>query len=191
MKNIKVGTTVILPGHLLVKGMKDRWAAYCLQHMKDGGEALGITSDAFPRILAALYQDTLENYAHWSPSQGSDANYSRLMFEYIPHWGQISDKAQNQLFHEVFQPALDEVVSWVYQLDSDEDRWRIWYVKRLGSDILIEKGPDFRIVDWERRIELGAEYLDQKEEGVDLPEDAWVLDDASRYLIKRHKGFGR
>lgn len=38
--------------------------------------------------------------------------------------------------------------------------WRIYHIKRLGRDFLIERGQDYRIADWTRRLKNGEIKLE-------------------------------
>lgn len=61
-------------------------------------------------------------------------------------------------FDLYFREVLDDfelaTQEWVANF-IPEPTYDIWYLTQFGRELVIDKGPDFRIVDWERRMKSG------------------------------------
>lgn len=202
MKKIAVGTTLILPAADMVFGIFERAEFFALQKGNEPfAEALegkvlsgvkcdGITRNSIAELIVAMYLDQLSNFSKWSPNQGTDEYYEDQIVKMVSGWSDLKVEHQNRFFNEVLRPAYEEIHDWILRFENDSDHWHLWYVRRLGLDVIVEKGPDFRIVDWERRMAMGAEHLAAEEAGEPAPPSAWLPDaDALRFveLIKQQQ----
>ncbi len=194
MKKITVGTTLVLPGVEMVMGILERAEHFALQPGNElfqkmlelktpVGRLQGINRISVAELLTALYLDQLHNFCKWTPIAGSDQYYEDQIQTMVEGWTGLATTQQQAFYREVLQPVYEEVHDWVARFDDSEDSWHIWYVRRLGLDVIIEKGPDYRIVDWERRMQLAAEHQKLADEGELLPEGAWLADDEAKRFV--------
>lgn len=195
MKKIAVGTSLILPAVDMVMGILERAELFSIQagngvfaevlegvhhtHFKHDG----ITRNSVAELVVAMYLDQLNNFSKWTPNQGTDEYYETQMVKMVPGWLDLSTEHQNAFFNEVVRPAYEEIHDWVVSFEDDCANWHLWYVRRLGLDVIVEKGQDYRIVDWERRMAAGAEHQKAAEAGETLPANAWLPDDDSQRFI--------
>lgn len=195
MKKITVGTTLVLPGVEMVLGILERTEYFAMQEGNElfqrmlelktpKGRVKGINRITVAELLTALYLDQLHNYCKWTPMSGADQYYEDQIQVMVEGWTGLGTSHQNAFYQEVVQPAYEEVHDWVNRFEDNEDSWHIWYVRRLGLDVIVEKGPDYRIVDWERRMQLAADHQKMVEEGETLPEGAWVADGEAKRFIE-------
>ena len=57
-------------------------------------------------------------------------------------------------FSEVLDEFEQSIMEWVSNF-IPQPTYDIWYLTQFGRDLVIDRGPDFRIVDWERRMKSG------------------------------------
>ena len=194
MKKITVGTTLVLPGAELVFAILERAEGFALQKGNElfqemlelkvpRGPVVGINRISVADLLVALYLDQLHGYCKWTPQSGTEYYYETEMPKLVKGWNDLSSKQQKVFFSDVIQPAYEEVHDWVMNFDDGQASWHIWYVRRLGLDVILEKGPDYRILDWERRMALAAEHQKLADEGEALPEGAWLPDEDARRFV--------
>ncbi len=89
----------------------------------------------FPYLNTVLsWWDT--NLLVMSDDEGGQASFCQDFYSEVldPHLLQIED-------------FLDRYVGY--------STWDVWYMRDIVGDIVIEKGTDFRILDWERRMGSG------------------------------------
>ena len=190
MKKILTGTMIIVPGVNMVLDLLDRLEVFAqkpgrevfarMLELKAPPDALvqGINRQTVADLVAALYLDMLQETSKWAQVAGKADHTTAQWKRMVENWTEISTrKLENELFVEVIRDAYEDIHDWLNGFDSGEPSWHVWYVRRLGLDIAIEKGPDFRILDWERRMRAGADHLKAQENGDQLPPEAWLPDE--------------
>jgi hypothetical protein len=195
IKNLPVGCTVVLPATDLVLDVFEKIQEYAkrpgqtlIAHALvikssyvDGDLMRGINRSTVAHLIAAMYLDMLNSYAKWSHNQGVEHHFHQQWAKMVEGWeSRNSSDEANRLFVEVFRNAYDQIDARVTELLNPKESWNVWYVRRNGLDVLAEKGPDFRILDWERRMRLGTDYLKAKNDGEPIPEQAWLPDEEAR-----------
>lgn len=73
-----------------------------------------------------------------------------------------SDEGNGPVCQNYYALILDPVILKISHLlnevmgvINDNERWRIWHMLPMGDDLLLERGEDFRIVEFERRFSSG------------------------------------
>lgn len=67
-----------------------------------------------------------------------------------------------EIFENAFDPLLTEVRNFV-----GTDQWNLYFVRVVGMTLVLEKGLDYRIVDWTRNQLMKTEGFDHDRGGVD------------------------
>lgn len=193
MNKLPAGTTLVLPAADMVLGILERMEIFAA---KPGRELFaemmahkpvttdstqGINRITVAELVKALYIDLLQESSKWAKFAGHIDNYETQWKKMVRGWDDnVSKKLENQLFTEVIRDAYDEIHDWLNEFDDGDPSWHVWYVRRLGLDIMIEKGQDYRILDWERRMKAAADHLKAEEAGEQMPPEAWVPDAEAR-----------
>lgn len=194
MKKLPAGTTLVLPATDLVLGILDRMEAFAAEPgrqlfaemlaykpVSKNDPVQGINRISVADLVKAMYLELLQETSQWAKIAGTENYVDRQWASMVRDWNDnVSKKLENQLFTEVIREAYEQIHDWLNEFDDADPNWHVWYVRRLGLDILIEKGPDYRILDWERRMRAGAEHLKSQEQGEDLPSEAWLPDAEGR-----------
>lgn len=195
MKKIPPGFTFVLPGTGMVMDILDRLEDFA---QKPGREVFarmleleppreakvqGINRNTVADLVVAMYLDMLQETCKWIHVIGRSDHAGKQWAKMVEGWEEISTRhLENELFREVIQPAYEDIHDWLNQIDDGNMGWNVWYARRFGLDVLIEKGPDFRVMDWDRRMQAASEHLKAAENGEPLPPEAWVPDeDAKRF----------
>lgn len=196
MKTFTVGTTLVLPGAETVMGILERAEHFALQPGNElfqemlelkipRGDVFGINRISVANLVVALYLDQLQATSKWLPERNAHEHYELEMYKLVEGWRDLTTAQQKAFFSEVVQCAYEDVHDWVLNFDDGQASWHIWYVRRVGLDVIIEKGPDFRIVDWERRMAMAVEHKKLADEGEPLPEGAWLPDEDAMLFVQR------
>lgn len=196
MKKLPIGMAVVIPAIGMVNDIMDRIEVFAGQPDRDiftkalavkpinGGRYCGINRNSVGDLVAAMYLDMLTDVSMWAKltatSDYTTAQWNKMVEGFDD---KVSRTLQNTLFRDVIQEAYEDIHDWLNEFDTEAHSWNVWYVRRIGLDIMIEKGDDYRVLDWERRMQQGADNQKAKEEGETLPENAWLPDaDAQRYV---------
>lgn len=108
-----------------------------------------INEERLVGLLVAMIEDDVSRnlkYPTDPPTRCSDQ-----LAMYYPYW---SAEASEQFYTDVMADISDLVTRW---LDDylPQYEWNIWTFSLLGLDVLVDIGQDFRITDWERRVNSG------------------------------------
>lgn len=147
------------------------------------GKMRGINRFSIADLIAAMYLDQLHNFCKWN--NGATEAYTNAQWaRMVENWNEIPTKIESELFNKVIQPAYEEIHDWILWFSENQDDWSIWYVRRDGLDVLIVRGEDYRILDWERRMAKAADYVEAEEKGEPLAAHTWVPDDDARRFVE-------
>lgn len=114
-------------------------------------------------IVRLLLEEQLYNRLHWS--HNSD-ELEELLAREISFWPKdikFSDRKTLELCREYMQSYIDPIDDELGQLvtehvgrnDNYDAMWAVWHTLKIGGDIVLEKGQDWRIIEFERRRALG------------------------------------
>lgn len=124
-----------------------------------------ITTKASLAITSCILEELVFNNLHWVKVK-NDLN--QVLSEQIDWWR--SDVLSGSYPHSEFcvefycseiEPVRSTLLNILENLPGhyeDEDaRWRIWYLLDIRGDSLLERGMDYRIAEFERRV-LNGEW---------------------------------
>ena len=125
--------------------------------------------DLADRLVRAAAEDALNDRMIWL-RVGTHHALDTLLLETFQGWDESAHQKQSAHFYsEVIDEMLIRIERWM-QFAIPERSWNIWSLRTIGQDLLMEKGEDYRVVDWTRRMESG-EWTDS------LVSDSHLLDD--------------
>lgn len=125
------------------------------------------------RIIGGMLLDELITQLNWMPRAEGEyqTHLQRAMLQMFPDWeGLDTDRVRHlpkehlevwqqealrcsvHLYRRVLEPLTLRIARWVNNA-IPERTWDIWTIRPLGRDLVLEKGIDFRVWDWERRME--------------------------------------
>jgi hypothetical protein len=110
------------------------------------------------QLVVALVDDILNSRLQWAASTEQFEDLLDVMFPSLS----LKRKTllASKFTHDVIHDIEARISSQVYH-DIPADTWDIWSVKKLGHDLFLIKGQDYRVYDWERRMASG-EWKDEK-----------------------------
>ncbi len=126
------------------------------------------------RLIRALLEDELNAQMAWvSINPDTRSQIEQVLLDLIPLWDALNENLHPQLppehleawkdqivrycgefYRQVIEPTQKKVISWVQNIIPYRT-WDVWTVRELGWDLVLEKGEDFRVLDWERRMASG------------------------------------
>lgn len=104
-------------------------------------------------LVQAMVDDSVSKRLRWNrmPSNQTDT----FLKAHWAWWSELLENDFSELFHHnILDNAFLSLEEMVDNLIPD-DTWDIWYVSMYHRAVLLEKGQDFRIVDWEQRMQSG------------------------------------
>ena len=132
----------------------------------DTGVARPTWQDCLPMVERVLSNE-LDARSKWAHAKSSEDLFAELMpwTANVPHGPEYEE-----FYTEVIVRVVKDVNRWIetflpsafgYSGKAGVTKtWVVWYVKRMGRDIMVEEGPDFRILDWHERMSSG-EWKDE------------------------------
>lgn len=189
-----IGTILVVPATDIVLDTFDRLQDYATRPghnligtaLKRGtfGTDVGINRHTVAALIAAIYADTLNCQSKWNVGRDETHHFDRQWQKMVDGWErQISTGVSVSLFVDVFRSTYDMIDTRLEDLFDPSESWSVWYTRCHGFDVVIEVGQDFRVIDWERRMALGAEHQKMKDAGESLPAGAWLPDEDSQRFI--------
>ena len=77
------------------------------------------------------------------------------IIEYQPHRLKRAEVLATNGFIENVIMEVEEIALRRIRELIPKSTWVVWHCRNLGNDFLIEEGEDYRILDWQRRMESG------------------------------------
>lgn len=130
-----------------------------IQHNELPPPSVALTDEMCFKIIEAILDDTINHRLKWVRG-GTDKMDQRLR-EFFPYWEvkASENKHARILYDQYLDPLVTKIDLWV-DTAIPCSTWDIIYTRRLGKDVIIERGIDYRIADWTRRFEEGEIQLD-------------------------------
>lgn len=115
--------------------------------------------------MYVLTEEQVFNRLHWTSKTDvlEDALTNKLSW-WVPGILSVSDNnnAMTSICSEYYYRYIDLLVlnltNFIDDLmrdDVSDPCWRVWHILNLHGDIVLEKGEDYRVLDWERRMSNG------------------------------------
>jgi hypothetical protein len=108
--------------------------------------------DRCSRIVVGCLQDMINhNLAYANETTHGKLAVARL----LPDWDiTLQDEASNEFWTDCVDDIDVIIDEWVCTY-MDYGDWHLWSLTPLGPDLIVHRGEDWRIQDWERRIKTG------------------------------------
>lgn len=106
-------------------------------------------------IFVAMIDDALSSQMRWC----RDTDFTdKVLNKHFPWFALFKGSKECEVSHEFYIKVLDrfecKASNLVYNIIPDST-WDTWSLRRLGQCLLIVQGPDYRILDWEKRMSSG------------------------------------
>lgn len=111
-------------------------------------------------IIKCVFDDLLSTRFLWCPSTD---RLDEVLTRHIP-WHEFSRPAPDDpvdriaikdlYYEEILDAYILRIDQWLYQIVPHRT-WDVWYLTQLGFELVLDKGPDYRVLDWTRRTESG------------------------------------
>lgn len=162
----------IYPLEEITQELEDRYNEF----LENGGLALHLdahkrgtlpTREQWRQYLERVIDDLLNRSLRWAKPS---SHAKQLLSELLPLYSPLEDKPRlhkvrrdkidvnsDRLATDVLYPIELKVSRWINDAlgDEVENLWRIWSVSKIGTDLVIERGMDYRVYAWERRLKGG------------------------------------
>lgn len=110
-------------------------------------------------IVFAAIDDAVNARLLWCEQSPQVENVIAQVFE--GYSGDDTDQASGQFYMEALEEELTAVRHWVASTVPKET-WNIWFVRHLHGCVHLERGRDYRVVEYERLVETGKVKLPKK-----------------------------
>lgn len=147
----------------LAKTFTDRANDFIVAAAVNRSDIKTIDERAMFELIYAFVDDMLSARMRWSKSS---YNYDNQLEKIFPWFAPLKNVRYGNTMHVVeceissafYEKILSVLEDEIIELVDDriEDRtWNVWSISKLGRDIVLVEGPDYRILDWERRMQTG------------------------------------
>lgn len=108
-------------------------------------------------IVIAIVDDALFSPLMWCPKKD---HLTPALGEFMAWWAdedptQFVLDMQDLYYEEIIDYAVLTINKFINEIVRDKNPWLVWYTIRLGDSLVIEKGNDFRILEFDRRYASG------------------------------------
>lgn len=103
------------------------------------------------KLLIAVVEDRLSERLKWCKRTFT---LQKLLREVAPWYDDHENTDASDTFHDMFVEPLVEQL-FPYEEVFKYGPWDVMVTRRLGDDLLITNGGDYRIMDWEKRMSTG------------------------------------
>lgn len=111
-------------------------------------------------IIEAMVNEAINNTLIWATNANeSDA----IISHYLPWWSShdcfYGKSEQSMICYDFYTNIIDPmllkvsaVIGGLLKQTGSDYGWHVWYTRRMGKDMLLERGEDYRIVEFERQV---------------------------------------
>lgn len=113
------------------------------------------SQDEALNIVDVIIRDSVDNRMRWLTPRHYriDDVIAKIVESRIQ-----GTKAAHLFYDEVVDDIWTRIDGIIGHFIPDRT-WSIWYIRTLGNSTRLEEGSDYRIVDWERKMESGEWQL--------------------------------
>jgi hypothetical protein len=105
--------------------------------------------------VITIVEEQIFNRLHWT-DRTPLLSLDTTLFKYLPWWESL---ATSDLASEYYSAVLDtleirisELIDEIVGECNSKKMWMLWYTQRLGDDLIVESGVDYRIAELERTL---------------------------------------
>lgn len=147
--------TVIIGLSAYAQELADRTKVFMDQHGFKEWERP--TFEQMSELVYALIDDHLNEAMIWAKTS---ITYADALFDkHLPWFNAYKTNPMFQDIHDLYvTEILDHVEVRIHEVMDTflPDRtWDVWYMTKFGKDLMIVRGQDYRVLDWERRMASG------------------------------------
>lgn len=110
-------------------------------------------------ICTAMADDLVNNRMQWCRQKDTFMDLIEHHLEWFKFDCDDRRSKKTRAISDLFYTSvIDHVWLTIDSMIGDtvgSETWTIWHIRKIGSDLLLEKGEDYRVVDWERRMASG------------------------------------
>lgn len=113
------------------------------------------TMEECREIVMAILEELLTERFLWVGAHGR--HIDRVVQKFFPAYqssGAGSSSHSWDFFDQFIDPTVMVLTDWIH-IAIPKRTWCVWHTKIIHGDLLLERGEDFRVVDWTRRKERG------------------------------------
>lgn len=113
-------------------------------------------------VIIKLTEEIIFNKLHWTSKIDSvDDVLKKHISWYVEHSLESTDttdesvRISNEYYSDIVDSyiiQINEILTPIINQGKDDDLWRIWHTFRAGNDLMLEKGTDYRIMEYERKV---------------------------------------
>lgn len=145
-----MGKLVVVPVREYTQYLYDTTNNFAIQYQQQG-----IDYPTANRIVLQIVNDVLNKQLIWSKAS---EGLGDVLAEIFPFWENRYDERQTPLMAtfqmQVIGPLYSMINGFIYDT-LPHQTWDVWYTNRMGLDVVLEQGEDYRIISWHRHIESG------------------------------------
>ena len=146
---------IILPTRELAqefRGRVERWLSDREMPLPDGDLDV-ICLD----VIRAIVNEYIDQRMLWistkTPYIDDQLDISFPQLEPSDKFAEFYDGLTDE-YKDSIKACLDKFLS--------KETWRVFYIQEMGGDTAVERGEDYRVMDWTRRLESGQFQLDDR-----------------------------
>ena len=112
----------------------------------------------YEEVVAQIFTDFLIAHSLWQAGNVKAGNLIRELFPWYASRLAEVERATNTSFYfyeTVIYPVIASVQEMMINTVGIYQSWDMWTVTQVGRTLVIERGIDYRIWDWERRNAAG------------------------------------
>lgn len=133
------------------------------RHFTDQHGLKGLSIEGAVDICQSVSEESVFNRLYWTKKINMmdeslhchlDWWLSGMQFSATTDQSTICQK----FFCDIIDPLFCHMSGIIDQYvgpENTDSMWMVWYTRRLGNDLVLEKGPDYRVVEFERCVLSG------------------------------------
>lgn len=111
------------------------------------------TLEACYEIVQAIVDEQINGRMIWATLD--QELIDKVIAKHLEHWDEPRyHGAVRHLYDNVVDPIYLQICEWISVVIPGKT-WKVWYLRKVGRDLALEEGMDYRIMDWTRRKERG------------------------------------
>lgn len=156
---------VILPITSLAIDLQSSTNFFCLRYNLNT-----IELDSSIDIIRAMIDDEINSRLFWAnPTQHLDQSLEQNVTWWSGSHALQGDDAASEICQAYYCNVIDNTLIRIGALltqlmgsPESEDMWHVWYTMPIANDLLIERGEDYRVVEFERQVLSGETQVNPK-----------------------------
>lgn len=124
-----------------------------------GQPSPSIPKEQLQNIIYAAVEDAVNARLVWCNARESlDQAIANTFSEYS---GDDNDELSCQLYMHALEEQITSIRVWVSMV-MPKHTWGVWFVRRMTDAVILERGRDYRIIEYERLVASGDIEVNKK-----------------------------